>query len=287
MRLKKQTGFTIVELMITVAIVGILSLFALPAYKNYTIRAQVSEGFTLASGTKPIITEFHATYGEFPLITDLNYVGPTGKYITQTSIADDGYIVTTFGNEANSRILGETLSLIPEIDGQTQNFKWHCESTIDPKYLPISCRASDTSNPGGNNGGHNFPDSTVYPGQTGIMGKEIFYTPDAKTKFPDLVNLIDNYNLLRSQYMSQNQAADDARAAFDQRYPDGLVIDGNNTPQSEIDAYFEASQAVSDIQRQAHDTFTTAYNLAQEFNILVDGKVPPNFSGKPTAEYYR
>ena len=64
----KQKGFTLIELMITVAIVGILAAVALPAYQNYTIRAQVSEGFTLAGGLQTVVAESYAQKGAFPLI---------------------------------------------------------------------------------------------------------------------------------------------------------------------------------------------------------------------------
>lgn len=139
-----QKGFTLIELMIVVAIIAILAAIAIPAYQNYLIRTQVSEGATLVDGAKIAQTEFYSNKGHFS--TDNASVGIatdtsiSGKYVTGVTLAGTaGQIVATFGNQANSAISGKTfvLSAITS-SGSTS---WTCtKSTVDPKYLPSSCR---------------------------------------------------------------------------------------------------------------------------------------------------
>ena len=139
---KAQKGFTLIELMITVAIVGILAAVALPAYQDYTIRAQVAEGFSLASGAKVVVAEYHALKGDLPEDNEAaGYGGASGKYVTEVAI-EDGVIAATFGStgQANSNLHGGTLSLTPVEDDDSGVLQWYCSSeTIAKKYLPSSC----------------------------------------------------------------------------------------------------------------------------------------------------
>src|SRR5690606_26320400 len=102
-----QKGFTLIELMITVAIVGILAAVALPAYQDYTIRAQVAEGLSLASGAKVVVAEYYANRGDFPADNDgAGYGGAEGKYVTAVDIVGEEdtsvAITATFGNDVNA-----------------------------------------------------------------------------------------------------------------------------------------------------------------------------------------
>ena len=140
-----QKGFTLIELMITVAIVGILAAVALPAYQNYTIRAQVSEGFVLAGGLQTAVAETYAQKGSYPV--DLAEIGvttaPKGKYTSSVAMAN-GVITVNYGAGANSKINGSgTLKLTPIDDGQG-NIKWDCEpgGTVTKAYVPTSCTAT-------------------------------------------------------------------------------------------------------------------------------------------------
>lgn len=138
---KAQKGFTLIELMITVAIVGILAAVALPAYQDYTIRAQVAEGLSLASGAKVVVAEYYANKGELP--TDsaaAGFGGAKGKFVDTVEIAS-GVITATFGGDSNAKLKeagSNTLALTPTEDASGVLI-WGCAGDIPNKYLPSSC----------------------------------------------------------------------------------------------------------------------------------------------------
>jgi type IV pilus assembly protein PilA len=147
---KMQKGFTLIELMIVVAIIGILAAIAIPAYQDYTIRAQVSEGLSLTSGVRTAVSETYQTNGAWPANNDAAGVALEtdiiGNYVTQVLVGIDGDPVTgfgtitaTFGNNANAAIAGDTLVLTgTNNDG---SIEWACSSEdIENKHLPSSCR---------------------------------------------------------------------------------------------------------------------------------------------------
>ncbi|WP_457675756.1 pilin [Thiolapillus sp.] len=142
--MKKQSGFTLIELMIVVAIIGILAAIAIPAYQDYTIRSQVSEGLSLADGAKTAVAEYYTNKGALP---DTNAeaglaaaASITGKYVTQVAI-NNNMIEATYGNDANAKITGDVLQLSPIVQANAGSVKWTCKSaTLEDKYLPSSCR---------------------------------------------------------------------------------------------------------------------------------------------------
>ena len=143
--MKKQQGFTLIELMIVVAIIGILAAIALPAYQDYTIRAQVSEGMSLTSGARTAVSEQFLTTGAWPADNDAAGLSDaediSGNYVasvTVSVVAGNGVITAEFGAGANPAINEDTL-VLTGID-QGGSIQWTCSGTVDPKYLPASCR---------------------------------------------------------------------------------------------------------------------------------------------------
>jgi len=142
---KVQQGFTLIELMIVVAIIGILAAIAIPAYQDYTIRAQVSEGLNLTGACKAAVTEFYQDTGGFPGDnTEAGLAQPTqiqGKYTVSVSVLAGGLCVAEYGNEANSNILGAELSMTPA--DNTGSVGWDCtgDAQLVNKWLPAACRS--------------------------------------------------------------------------------------------------------------------------------------------------
>ena len=139
---KVQQGFTLIELMIVVAIIGILAAVALPAYQDYTIRAQTSEVMALTQGAKVAVSETFQTTGTLPdSDADAGFDGAAGKYTASVEIGADGVITSKAGGEANAAIAGDTITLTPEEDASGV-LVWTCGGSIEAKYRPASCRGS-------------------------------------------------------------------------------------------------------------------------------------------------
>jgi type IV pilus assembly protein PilA len=141
---KVQQGFTLIELMIVVAIIGILAAVAIPAYQDYTKRANVTEGLSLAASAKTAVTEFYNSKGNAPANNVSAGLAPAGSIkgnaVTSVTVGPTSGLVTIVYN--TKVIAGGTLVLSPTF-GQG-GVEWKCKlgagSTIKPQWLPSSCR---------------------------------------------------------------------------------------------------------------------------------------------------
>lgn len=141
---KIQQGFTLIELMIVVAIIGILAAIAIPAYQDYTIRAQVSEGLSLSGAAKAAVAEFYQDTGGWPAdnVTaglSANATDISGKYVTSVTVAAN-VITVLYGGDANTNIAGDTLTLTAA--DNAGSISWTCANGggLENKWLPAACR---------------------------------------------------------------------------------------------------------------------------------------------------
>ncbi|HEZ6812595.1 TPA: pilin [Neisseria meningitidis] len=158
-----QKGFTLIELMIVIAIVGILAAVALPAYQDYTARAQVSEAILLAEGQKSAVTEYYLNHGIWPGDNSSAGVATStdikGKYVAGVKVEKGVITATMASSNVNNEIKGKKLSLWAK--RQDGSVKWFCgqpvtrndkatnnddvnkatgNNEIDTKHLPSTCR---------------------------------------------------------------------------------------------------------------------------------------------------
>ncbi|HGO6911180.1 TPA: pilin [Neisseria meningitidis] len=164
-----QKGFTLIELMIVIAIVGILAAVALPAYQDYTARAQVSEAILLAEGQKSAVTEYYLNHGEWPANNSSAGVATSanikGKYVQSVEVKNGVVTAQMASSNVNNEIKGKKLSLWAK--RQAGSVKWFCgqpvtrananganndvtadngtDKKIDTKHLPSTCRDASSA----------------------------------------------------------------------------------------------------------------------------------------------
>jgi type IV pilus assembly protein PilA len=155
---QRSSGFTLIEMTLVVAIIGVLASLAIASYQTYTVRSQVSEGIAFAAGVKVAIVDAYMNDRVLPASRIEAGMTPHpadsgGVYVTRLDIIN-GRIEVTFGNRAHPDIAAQTLSLTPYL-GEDNQISWRCGSapppagtglvahrapTVDPRYLPSTCR---------------------------------------------------------------------------------------------------------------------------------------------------
>jgi type IV pilus assembly protein PilA len=139
-----QKGFTLIELMIVVAIIGILAAIALPAYQDYTIRSKVTEGVTLASEAKTAVAETAASLGGLANVTATNtgYTFPANgtRYVQSIAITNATGVITVI-TQATGATTNPTLTLVPAQAAPENPITWTCVRTAGlDKHVPANCR---------------------------------------------------------------------------------------------------------------------------------------------------
>ncbi len=145
-RKQAQKGFTLIELMIVVAIIGILAAVALPAYQDYTVRSKVSEGLSLATSAKVAVTETNAATGTMPTTnaeaglpaaTDIK-----GNAVTSVTVGANGVISILFNNTlgGSPTFNGSTVTLTPTVTNGSITWECKVDAASKNKYVPANCR---------------------------------------------------------------------------------------------------------------------------------------------------
>ncbi|HET7569227.1 MAG TPA: pilin [Gammaproteobacteria bacterium] len=159
---KKQQGFTLIELMIVIAIIGILAAIAIPQYQNYIVRSKVSEGLNISDSAKVAVSETYQTLGRFATAANHSYGLPlptsiVGKYVTSVTIGDKGKITVLYSDNlgGSPTVNGTELVLTPVTN--VGSIEWICGNrtetvgtksvtgsgtTTPDKYLPANCRST-------------------------------------------------------------------------------------------------------------------------------------------------
>jgi type IV pilus assembly protein PilA len=294
-----RKGFTLIELMVTIAIVSIIAVVAVALYEDYSVKAQVSEGFGLSDSIRVAEAEYYYNMGAFPTsLSTLGLTSPTGKYISSINLGDNGVITITYGNNVNYRINRGVLTLTPTVDTANVGII-HYECSGDgtillDKYLPTVCANLTSSSSSSSSGSSNSSGSNTSTSSSGSSSSSDSsssssdsssstsssdtLTAQQASEYPEVAQAYDRYNSAKAQVAAyQAQAAQYAQQAA------AAQASGDMNSYNQLVGFEQNAQAqASNYQTQMSQAQTQYEQAVTIYTQRNNGTLPSDFPGAPS-----